>query len=398
MNAQHLSQAMGRIEPSQTTAMTDRATQLREEGRDIISLSVGEPDLPTPPHVIAAMTEALERGDTRYTPVGGTSAMQRAAALHFNRDLGIAACPAGITISAGGKQAIFHALCATIDPGDEVVIPAPWWVSYPQIARFAGATVVPLPTTPETAFRFTAAELEAAITPRTRWLLLNSPGNPTGAVFPADELLAIAGVLDRHPQVLVMSDDIYAPLRYSDAPHATLAALRPDLADRVLTVSGVSKSHAMTGLRIGVATGPEWLIRAMEKLQSHSSGNPASISQAGAVAALEGPQDFLSDWREIFRKRRDLVCERIAAIPGLSTPVPDGAFYCLIDAAPLIGGRLADDAALTLHLLEYGVATVAASAFGGDHCGLAGFRISFAASEDTLTKAMDRIEAAVKAL
>ncbi|GGD71381.1 pyridoxal phosphate-dependent aminotransferase [Croceicoccus mobilis] len=398
MNAQHLSQAMGRIEPSQTTAMTDRATQLREEGRDIISLSVGEPDLPTPPHVIAAITEALAKGDTRYTPVGGTSAMKRAAALHFTRDLGIAASPTGITVSAGGKQAIFHALCATIDPGDEVVIPAPWWVSYPQIARFAGATVVPLPTTPETAFRFTAAELEAAITPRTRWLLLNSPGNPTGAVFPADELLAIAGVLDRHPQVLVMSDDIYAPLRYSGAPHATLAALRPDLSNRVLTVSGVSKSHAMTGLRIGVATGPEWLIRAMEKLQSHSSGNPASISQAGAVAALEGPQDFLSDWREIFRKRRDLVCKRIAAIPGLSTPVPDGAFYCLIDAAPLIGGRLADDTVLTLHLLEHGVATVAASAFGGDHCGLAGFRISFAASEDTLTKAMDRIEAAVKAL
>ena len=398
-----LSAALQRIEPSQTTAMTDRATSLREAGRDIISLSVGEPDLATPDHVVEAMQQALRDGRTRYTPVGGTSEAKRAAALHFTRDLGIEASPANVTISAGGKQAIFHALCATIDPGDEVVIPAPWWVSYPEIARFAGASVVPLPTTPASAFRFTAEALEAAITSRTRWLLLNSPGNPTGAVFPADELLAIADVLDRHPHVLVMSDDIYAPLRYTGGEHATLAALRPDLAangdsGRVLTVSGVSKSHAMTGLRIGFATGPQWLIRAMERLQSHSSGNPCSISQAGAVAAMEGSQAFLGDWRDIFRARRDLVCAAINAMPGLSTPVPDGAFYCLVDAAPLIGEELPDDGALALHLLEHGVAVVPASAFGGAHCGLAGFRISFAASEDTLRTALQRIETAVKAL
>ena len=403
MSQSHLSQALQRIQPSQTTAMTDRATALREAGRDIISLSVGEPDLATPPHVIEAMQQALRDGLTRYTPVGGTSAMKRAAALHFTRDLGIAATPTNTTISAGGKQAIFHALCATIDPGDEVVIPAPWWVSYPEIARFAGATVVPLPTTPSSAFRFTAQALEAAITPRTRWLLLNSPGNPTGAVIPADELLAIAEVLDRHPRVLVMSDDIYAPLRYTGGDHATLAALRPDLAadgetGRVLTISGVSKSHAMTGLRIGFATGPEWLIRAMERLQSHSSGNPSSISQAGAVAAMEGPQDFLADWREIFRARRDLVCDAINAMPSLSTPVPDGAFYCLVDAAPLVGSAMADDSALALHLLEHGVAVVPASAFGGAHCGLAGFRISFAASEETLRAALQRIEMAAREL
>ena len=398
MSRPHLSEALQRIQPSQTTAMTDRATALREAGRDIISLSVGEPDLPTPPHVIEAMQQALRGGLTRYTPVGGTSAMKRAAALHFTRDLGIAATPANTTISAGGKQAIFHALCATIDPGDEVVIPAPWWVSYPEIARFAGATVVPLPTTPASAFRFSAEALEAAITPRTRWLLLNSPGNPTGAVFPEGELLAIAEVLDRHPGVLVMSDDIYAPLRYTGGEHATLAALRPDLADRVLTISGVSKSHAMTGLRIGFATGPDWLIRAMERLQSHSSGNPCSISQAGAVAAMEGSQEFLTDWRGTFRERRDLVCASINAMPGLSTPVPDGAFYCLVDAAPLIGGAVADDVALALHLLEHGVAVVPASAFGGAHCGLSGFRISFAASEDTLRTALHRIEMAVRKL
>jgi len=398
MSGPLISAALERIQPSQTSAMTDRATALREEGRDIISLSVGEPDFATPPHVVEAMAKALRDGQTRYTPVGGTSACKRAAALHFTRDLGIAATPANVTISAGGKQAIFHALCATLDAGDEVVIPAPWWVSYPEIARFAGANVIPLPTTPASAFRFTAEALEAAITLRTRWLLLNSPGNPTGAVFPADELLAIGDVLDRHPQVLVMSDDIYAPLRYSDEPHATLAALRPDLADRVLTVSGVSKSHAMTGLRIGFATGPEWLIRAMERLQSHSSGNPCSISQAGAVAAMAGAQDFLGEWRDIFRARRDLVCAAVNAIPGLSTPVPDGAFYCLIDAASLIGGAFKDDMALALHLLDHGVAIVPASSFGGAHCGLSGFRISFAAGADTLREAMRRIETAVKSI
>lgn len=398
MTEPRLSAALARISPSQTTAMTDRATQLRAEGRDIVSLSVGEPDFATPAHVVVAIKSALDAGDTKYTPVGGTAAMKRAAALHFTRDLGIAAKPGQVTVSAGGKQAIFHALLATLDPGDEVVIPAPWWVSYPEIVRFAGGSVVPLTTRPERDFRFTAAELEAVITPRTRWLLLNSPGNPTGAVFPAEDLLAIGEVLDRHPQIMVMSDDIYAPLIYTGEAHATLAALRPDMAERVLTVSGVSKSHAMTGLRIGVAHGPRWLIAAMEKLQSHASGNPCSISQAGAVAAFEGPQDFLTDWRETFRRRRDRVVARVNAIPGLSTPLPQGAFYCFVDAAPLIGGRLADDGALALHILEHGVAVVAASAFGGAHCGLAGFRISFAASEAQLDEAMNRIEQAMAAL
>ena len=397
-SADRISAALARIAPSQTTAMTDRATALRAEGRDIVSLSVGEPDFATPAHVVEAVKDALDHGATNYTPVGGTAAMKRAAALHFTRDLGIAATPADVTVSAGGKQAIFHALLATIDPGDEVLIPAPWWVSYPEIARFAGAQVVPLPTTAADGFRISAEQLAKAITPATRWLLLNSPGNPTGAVYTADDLRALADVLDRHARIMVMSDDIYAPLRYGDTPHATLAALRPDLADRILTVSGVSKSHAMTGFRIGVATGPGWLIRAMERLQSHSSGNPCSISQAGAVAAFEGPQDFLSDWRAIFRARRDRVVEAINAIPGLSTPVPDGAFYCFVDAAPLIGEGCEDDNALALHMLEHGVAVVAASAFGGAHCGIQGFRVSFAADDDSLTEAFTRMERAVAAL
>ncbi|WP_254514889.1 pyridoxal phosphate-dependent aminotransferase [Novosphingobium sp. G106] len=382
--------ALQRIAPSQTTAMTDRATALKAEGRDIISLSVGEPDFATPPHVIAAAKAAMDAGDTKYTPVGGTAALKKAAALHFARDLGIEVPVSQVTISAGGKQAIFHALLATLDPGDEVLIPAPWWVSYPEIVRFAGAEVVKLPTDAAGGFRITAAQLEQAITPRTRWLLLNSPGNPTGATYPAEELQAIGEVLARHPRVLVMSDDIYAPIRYSGGAHATLAVEYPGIADRVLTVSGVSKSHAMTGFRIGVVAGPRWLIQAMEKLQSHSSGNPSSVSQAGAVAAFEGPQDFLLDWRERFRTRRDLVVGGINAIPGLSSPVPDGAFYCMVDAAPLMS-RFGNDEALALQLLEHGVAIVPASAFGGAD----GFRISFAADDAQLAEAVRRIAAAV---
>ena len=392
MNSARLSEALKRIEGSPTTAMTDRATQLREAGRDIISLSVGEPDFPTPPHVIAAAKAALDAGGTKYTPVTGTMRLKEAAALHFSRDLGIVAEPRSIIVTAGGKQAIFEALAATVSAGDEVIVPSPWWVSYPQMVRFAGGRVVPLVTHSHHGFRFDPADLEALITPATNWLLLNSPGNPTGAVYPAAMLEGVAAVLRRHRQVMVLSDDIYAPLDYTGKPHATLAAGAPDLAERILTVSGVSKSHAMTGFRIGVATGPEWLIAAMGRLQSNSSGNPASISQAAAVAAFEGPQDFLAQWRERFRARRDLVVEAINAIPGLSTPAPDGAFYCLVDAAPLIDRFGGEDTKLALHLLEHGVAVVAASAFGGRD----GFRIGFAAGEDVLVEALRRIAGALR--
>ena len=391
MSHEHLSQALRRIAASGTTAMTDRATALREAGRDIISLSVGEPDFETPPNVILTAKAALDGGKTKYTPVTGTLALKQAAALHFRRDLGINCRPENVIVTAGGKQAIFEALACTVSEGDEVIVPSPWWVSYPQMVRFAGGKVVPLITHPHHGYRFDPGDLEALITSRTNWLILNSPGNPTGAVYPRELLMGIADVLRRHPQVLVLSDDIYAPLDYTGEPHATLAALVPELADRVLTVSGVSKSHAMTGFRIGVATGPDWLLEAMGRLQSNASGNPSSISQAAAVAAFEGPQDFLDEWRERFRKRRDMVVHAIREIRGLSTPVPDGAFYCLIDAKPLMARFGGDDTKLALHLLEHGVAVVAASAFGGRD----GFRISFAADEKVLEEALKRIAAAL---
>ncbi len=385
-----ISTALARIAPSRTNAMTDRAIALRAAGHDVISLSVGEPDFATPDHVKAAAKAALDADDTRYTAVAGTLALREATVLHFRRDLGIVVPPSQVIVSAGGKQAIFHALMATLDPGDDVLIPAPWWVSYPEIVRFAGANVVALQTTPAGGYRITPEQLEAAIGPRTRWLLLNSPGNPTGATYSAADLIALGAVLRRHPQVLVLSDDIYAPLRYTPGDHATLAVVCPDLAPRVLTISGVSKSHAMTGFRIGVAAGPAWLIAAMGKLQSHTSGNACSISQAAAVAAFTGPQDFLIDWRERFRVRRDRVVAAINAIPGLSTPVPDGAFYCMIDATPLMA-RFGDDEALVMHLLDHGVAVVAASAFGGRD----GFRISFAAEDSVLDRAIARIAQAL---
>ena len=386
-----ISESLGRMEASPTTAMTDRATELRDQGRDIISLSVGEPDFATPAHVIEAAKAALDAGATKYTPVTGTMALKKAAALHFQRDLGIEADPANVIITAGGKQALFEAIVATVSAGDEVIVPAPWWVSYPQMVRYAGGRVVPLITHAARDFRFDPAELESLITMRTNWVMLNSPGNPTGAVYPADMLEGIGEVLRRHPQVMVLSDDIYAPLNYTGTPHATLAALCPDLADRICTVSGVSKSHAMTGFRIGFATGPKWLIDAMGKLQSNSSGNPAAVSQAAAVAAMEGPQDCLTGWRDSFRQRRDLVVAGINAIPGLSTPVPDGAFYVFVDAAPLMDRFGGDDGKLALHLLEHGVAVVAASAFGGRD----GFRISFATDEATLEEAIGRIAGAL---
>ena len=391
MSHEHLSQALRRIAASGTTAMTDRATALREAGRDVISLSVGEPDFATPRHVLDAAKQALDAGQTRYTPVTGTSRLKQAAALHFRRDIGIDCRPEDVIVTAGGKQAIFEDFAATVSEGDEVIVPSPWWVSYPQMVRFAGGKVVPLVTHAHHGFRFDPGDLEALITSRTNWLILNSPGNPTGAVYPRELLRGIGEVLRRHPRVLVLSDDIYAPLDYTGETHATLAAVCPDLADRICTVSGVSKSHAMTGFRIGVATGPAWLIEAMGRLQSNASGNPSSISQAAAVAAFEGPQDFLEEWREIFRRRRDLVVGSVRAIRGLSTPVPDGAFYGFVDAKPLMERFGGDDAKLALHLLEHGVAVVAASAFGSRD----GFRISFAADEEVLKEAMRRIAAAL---
>jgi aspartate aminotransferase len=345
--------------------MTDRAMALRAEGRDIISLSVGEPDFATPAHVVQAAKDALDAGDTKYTAVAGSARLRAAAAPFRARSRHRRSAGAGDRQRRGQAgdlpRAARHARSGRRGADPQPVVGQLSGNRALRRRRGGGPA-----DAGGRGFRISAAQLEAAITPATRWLLLNSPGNPTGATYPAEELRALGEVLRRHPRVLVMSDDIYAPLRYGAGAHATLAVECPDLADRVLTVSGVSKSHAMTGFRIGVAAGPLWLINAMARLQSHSSGNPASISQAAAVAAFEGPQDFLLDWRERFRARRDLCVAAINAIPGLSTPVPDGAFYCMVDAAPLMarfGGESPNaDEALCLHLLEHGVAVVAASA------------------------------------
>ncbi len=391
MSTPACSPALGRIAPSATTAMTDRAAALVVAGRDIIALSVGEPDFPTPPHVIAAAKAALDNGQTRYTPVAGTAQLREAAARHYARDLDMTVEPSEVIVTAGGKQALFEAIVALVSPDQEVIIPAPWWVSTPQMVRFAGGRVVPLVTHASRSFAFDPLELERAIGPNTRLLMLNSPGNPTGAVYDAELLKGIAAVLRRHERVMVISDDIYALLSFTGALHRTLAALAPDLKDRILTVSGVSKSHAMTGFRIGVAAGPRWWIDAIAKLQSHASGNPSSISQAAACAAFDGPQGFLDDWRKQFLARRDRMVSAVNAVPGLSTPVPDGAFYCLVDAGPLAQAYGGDDTRLALHLLENGVAVVPGSAFHAPF----GFRLSFAVGEPALHEAMTRIAAAL---
>lgn len=392
---------MGRIAASRTTAITDLATSLRAAGRDIISLSVGEPDFDTPAHVIDAAHDAMRAGQTRYTPVAGTAVLRQAVADMFTHDMGIAATPERVIITAGGKPAIFHALAATLNPGDEVVIPAPYWVSYPEIVRYCGGEARIMPTSQSASYRLSAAQLADAITPHSRWLILNSPGNPTGTIYSADDLAALAAVLRAHPQMMVLSDDIYRPIRYGAAPHASMAQIAPDLADRVLTVNGLAKSHAMTGWRIGYATGPQWLIAAMAKLQSHSAGNPSSISQAGALAALQGPQDFLTGWVAHFARRRTMVCDALSAMPGVVIYPPEGAFYAYAETPDLIGKAapdgsiIGDDEALCRYLIEEaGVALVPASSFGGDH----GFRLSFAASDCVLDEALKRIGAAIARL
>lgn len=388
-----LSTALGRIKPSPTIAMTERARELAAQGRDIISLSAGEPDFDTPVHIREAAKAAIDAGHTRYTAVDGIPALKRAVADKFARDNGIEVTPAQVTVGTGGKQVIYNALMATLNPGDEVVIPAPYWVSYPDMVLLAGGTPVPVVAGMAQAYRITPAQLDAAITPRTKWVILNSPGNPTGAVYSADELTALADILRRHPHVLVMSDDIYEHLVF-EGRFATMAAVAPDLAGRILTVSGVSKAYAMTGWRIGYGAGPDWLIRAMAKLQSQSTSNPCSIAQHAAVAALTGPQDFLEESRAVFRRRRDRVVAGLNQCAGITCPQPQGAFYVYPSISGLIGQvsaqgqRITYDAAFATALLdEAGVAVVFGEAFGlGPH-----FRVSYATSDAVLEDAMTRI-------
>ena len=393
-----LSPALDRFAPSPTLAMTQRVGELKRVGVDVIGLSAGEPDFPTQPHVIDAAFRAMQAGETRYTDVDGTPALKQAVADKFRRDNNLTYALSEISVGAGGKQVLFNALVATLNAGEEVLIPAPYWVSYPDIVRYADGVPVILPTNSAGGYRITAEQLAAAITPKTRWLILNNPGNPSGAGYETDQLRALGDVLLANPHVMVLSDDMYEHIWFRKAPYVTMAEVVPELKDRTLTLNGVSKAHAMTGWRIGFAGGPEWLVKAMAKLQSQSSGNPCSIAQAAAIAALNGPQDHLAEDNAKFRDRRDLIVAMLNDTPGLTCPVPDGAFYVFPDAAGLIGaakpdgGVITDDWALCDYLLERGrVAAVAGSAFG--HSGA--FRISYAVSRETLREAARRIQDAV---
>ncbi|RDE08778.1 pyridoxal phosphate-dependent aminotransferase [Pelagibacterium lacus] len=391
-----ISDALNRVQPSATVSITQSARELARQGKDIIALSAGEPDFDTPENVCKAAIAAIERGETRYTNIEGIAELKEAVAAKFRRDNGLDVRAEDCFVSSGGKQVIFNALMATLNPGDQVVVPVPYWVSYPEIVRLAGAEPVFAQASQQTGFKLTPAALEAAITPSTKWLILNTPSNPSGAAYTAEELRGLADVLLRHEHVHILTDDIYEVLVYDGRRFATIAEVEPRLIGRTVTMNGVSKSHAMTGWRIGYCTGPKEILRAMQKLQGQSTTNPSSISQWAAVEALNGPQDFLRAWRAVFQTRRDRVVERLNQCAGLECLLPEGAFYAFPSCAGLIGrtsagGRaLETDEDVVMALLEEnGVALVHGTAFG-----LPGqFRLSYAASDAMLAAALDRIEA-----
>ena len=396
-----ISAALDRITPSPTLAMTTRVLELKAQGVDVIGLSAGEPDFDTPDHVKEAAIAAIRGNQTRYTNVDGTAELKQAISAKFKRDNGLDYTPAQISVNVGGKHTLFNALVATIDAGDEVIIPAPYWVSYPDIVQFAGGTPVFIAAGVAQNYKITAEQVEAAITPKTKWLLLNSPSNPTGAAYWADELKAIGEVLLRHPHVWVMADDMYEHILYDDFQFATIAEVVPELYPRTLTVNGCSKAYSMTGWRIGFAGGPTPLIKAMSKLQSQSTSNPCSIAQAAAVAALNGPQDFLRERSRAFQGRRDLVVSMLNQASGISCPRPEGAFYVYPDVSGTIGKttpggkRIENDADLIDYFLDDArVAAVHGAAFGLSPA----FRVSYAVSEAVLTEACERIQAACAAL
>lgn len=390
-----LSEALGRVAPSATVAISQKARLMAQEGRDIIALSAGEPDFDTPLNVREAAKAAMDAGKTRYTNVDGIAELKEAVAAKFRRDNGLDVTAADCFVSSGGKQIIFNALMATLNPGDEVVVPVPYWVSYPEIVRLCGAEPVFAVADASTGFKLSPAVLEAAITPRTKWLLLNTPSNPTGAAYSAEELRGLADVLLRYPHVHILTDDIYEVLVYDGGTFATIAQVEPALRPRTLTMNGVSKSHAMTGWRIGYCTGPRPLLAAMTKLQGQSTTNPSSISQWAAVEALNGPQAFLADWRAVFQQRRDMVVAGLNANTGLDCLTPEGAFYVFPSCKRLLGKtsaggtKLETDEDFVMALLEEtGVALVHGAAFG-----LPGhFRLSYAASNAELEEAVRRIQ------
>ena len=390
-----LSRAQGRIRPSPTVAISTLAQEMRAEGRDVIALAAGEPDFDTPENIRDAAKQAIDAGHTRYTAPDGMPALKAAIAAKLRRENGLDYLPGQISVSNGGKQVLFNALLATLDPGDEVIVPAPYWVSYPDMVRLADAKPVIVETDAANGFRLTPEQLEAAITARTKWLILNSPGNPTGAGYDADALKALAEVLRRHPHLGAICDDIYEHLSYPPFRFATLAGVAPDLAGRVLLVNGVSKAYAMTGWRIGWGAGPEALIGAMRKIQSQSTGNPCSVSQWAAKEALEGPQDFIDESRPVFMARRDMVVEMLNKAPGIDCPLPEGAFYVFPSIRGCIGKTSAGGALIATDedfvaalLRETGVAVVFGAAFGlSPH-----FRLSYAASEESLREGCERIQ------
>ena len=395
-----LAARLARAHISASASAAQRTRELRAAGHDIIGLSQGEPDFDTPAHVIEAAYRAMRAGQTRYTPVDGTPELKQAIVDKFRSENGLAFKPENISAGAGGKQVLYNALMATLDPGDEVVIPAPSWVAYAYMTEFAEGVPVWVATRAENGFKLTPEELDAAITPRTKWLMLNSPCNPSGAVYSADELRGLAAVLERHPHVWIIADDIYEHIVFDGRPFATLAQVAPQLAERTLTVNGVSKTYAMTGWRLGFGAGPTTLIRAMARIQAQSSLNPSSISQAAAVAALNGPQALVAERRAEFEARRDAIVPLLAAVPGLRCSAPEGAFYLYVGCAGWLGRRtregkrLADDADVTAWLLESGVAVPNGAGYGLSPY----FRLSFATSLATLTEACKRIDAAGRAL
>jgi aspartate aminotransferase len=390
-----IAHALERVKPSPTMAITAKAREMKAAGFDVIGLGAGEPDFDTPDNVKQAAVEAIKRGETKYTAVDGIPELKRAIASKFQRENGLTYKPSEITVGSGGKQVLYNALLATLNPGEEVIIPSPYWVSYPDIVLLAGANPVIVDTREEDGFKLTPKALEAAITPKTKWFIFNSPSNPTGAAYTRDEIKALTDVLLKHPQVWVLSDDIYEHLVYDDFKFTTPAQVEPKLKERTLTMNGVSKAYSMTGWRIGYGGGPEPLIKAISTLQSQSTSNPCSISQWASVEALEGPQDFLKDWVKSFQERRDLVVSMLNQAKGIHCPKPEGAFYVYPSCKGVIGKTTrqgkkigTDEDFATALLAEEGVAVVHGAAFGLSPF----FRISYATGIEALEEACRRIQ------
>jgi len=383
-----LSDRVQRIKPSPTLAVTTRAAELRAQGKDIIGLGVGEPDFDTPDHIKEAAIEAIRAGKTKYTAVDGTPSLKKAIVAKFQRENGLSYEPSQILVSSGGKQSFFNMALALLNDGDEAVIPAPYWVSYPDMVLVAGGEPVIIETTVENRFKITAAQLEAAITPKTRLFVINSPSNPSGIAYTEKELKEIGAVLKKHPNILVATDDMYEHILWTGKPFVNILNACPELYERTIVMNGVSKAYSMTGWRIGYAAGPQKLIKAMTKVQSQSTSNPASISQAAAEAALNGPQDCIADMVKAFKERHDWLVAALNDLPGVTCLEGDGTFYAFADFSGAIKQLgLANDIELAEKLLEGGVALVPGSAFGAEGC----MRFSFAVSLDTLKSAVSRI-------